>query len=165
MTMQMQDLRDLYVQKLQSIYDAEQQGLQAMGQMSQVVQNPQLKQGMEAHLQQTQRQVQRLEQLFQQMGQQPGGETNRAVQGLIAEGQKYMQGDMAPEVRDAALIAAQQAMEHYEMAGYGTARTYAQLLGEDQAAQMLEQTLEEEKMADEQLTQIARQINVQAMDR
>lgn len=164
MTMQMQDLRGLYIHKLQDIYDAEQQGLQAMQQMSRMVQNPQLRQGLEMHLQQSQGQVQRLEQIFQGMGEQPGGVTCEGMKGLIAEGQKIMGEDMAPEVRDAVLIAAQQAAEHYEIAGYGTARTYARLLGEDQAAQLLGQTLEEEKQADDKLTQMAQQINVQAMD-
>ena len=164
MPMQMQDLQDLYVLKLQEIYDAEQQGLQAMQQSSQMIQTPELKQGMEMHIQQTQEQIQRLEQIFQKLGQQPGGETNVAMQGLVQEVQKLMQQDASPEVLEAGLIACQQAMEHYEMAGYGTARTYAQLLGDQDAVQLLEQTLQEEKTADEQLTQVAQQINVEAMN-
>lgn len=164
MAMQMQDLQDLYVHKLQDIYSAEQQGLQAMQQSSQMIQTPELKQGMEMHIQQTQRQIQRLEQILQKLGEQPGGEECLAMKGLVQEAQKLMQEDASPEVLEAGLIACQQAMEHYEIAGYGTARTYAQLLGDQDAVQLLEQTLQEEKMADEQLTQIAGQINVEALN-
>ncbi|GGK14581.1 YciE/YciF family protein [Deinococcus malanensis] len=164
MQMQMQDLTDLYVLKLQEIYSAEQQGLQAMQQGCDMVQTPELKEGLTMHIEQTQQQIQRLEQLFQKMGAQPGGETNLAMQGLVQEVQKLMQQPASPEVLEAGLIACQQAMEHYEIAGYGTARTYAQLLGDDEAVQMLEQTLNEEKMTDEQLTMIAQRINVEAMN-
>jgi len=164
MAMQMQDLQDLYMHKLQDIYSAEQQGLQAMQQSLDMIQTPELKQGMQMHMEQTQGQIQRLEQIFQKLGQQPGGETNVAMQGLVQEAQKLIQKGGSPEVLEAGLIGCQQAMEHYEIAGYGTARTYAQLLGDQEAAQLLEQTLQEEKMADEQLTQIAGQINVEAMN-
>ena len=164
MAMQMQDLQDLYLHKLQSIYGAEQQGLQAMQQSLEMIQTPELKQGMQMHIEQTQQQIQRLEELFQKLGQQPGGETNVAMQGLVQEAQKLMGQGGSPEALEAGLIACQQAMEHYEMAGYGTARTYAQLLGDQDAVQVLEQTLQEEKTADEQFTQIAGQINVEAMN-
>lgn len=164
MAMQMQDLQDLYVHKLQDIYSAEQQGLQAMQQSVEMIQTPELKQGMMMHIDQTQGQIQRLEQIFQKLGEQPGGETCEAMQGLVREAQKMMQEDASPEVLEAGLVACQQAMEHYEIAGYGTARTYAQLLGDQDAVGLLEQTLQEEKMADEQLTQMAQQINVEAMN-
>ncbi|WP_045234576.1 ferritin-like domain-containing protein [Deinococcus pimensis] len=163
MPMQMQDLQDLFVMKLNDIYDAEQQGLQAMQQLSQRVQSPELKQGFQQHIEQSQQQVSRLEQIFQQMGQQPNGEKNLGIQGLIQESQKLLSQDASPEVLEAGIIACQQAMEHYEMAAYGTARTYAQLLNNDQAVQLLEQTLDEEKQNDEKLTQVAEKINVQAM--
>ncbi|AFZ66383.1 ferritin-like domain-containing protein [Deinococcus peraridilitoris] len=164
MPMQMQDLQDLFVHKLNDLYDAEQQGLQAMQQLSQRVQTPELKQGLQMHIEQSQQQVQRLEQIMQKLGQQPGGEQCKGMQGLIQEGQKLLKEDASPEVLEAGIIAAQQAMEHYEIAGYGTARTYAQLLKNDEAVRLLEQTLEEEKMTDQQLTQIAEKINVQAMN-
>lgn len=163
MPMPMQDLQDLFVMKLSEIYDAEQQGLQAMQQLSQRVQTPELKQGFQQHIEQSQQQVQRLEQIFQTMGQQPSGEKNLGIQGLIQESQKLLQQDAAPDVLEAGIIACQQAMEHYEMAAYGTARTYAKLLNNDEAAQLLEQTLDEEKQNDEKLTQAAQSINVQAM--
>lgn len=164
MAMQMQDLQDLYVHKLQDIYSAEQQGLQAMQQSVGMIQTPELRQGMQMHIQQTEGQIRRLEQIFQRLGQQPGGEECEGMKGLVQEAQKLMQENASPEVLEAGLIAAQQAMEHYEIAGYGTARTYAQLLGDQDAVQLLEQTLNEEKQADEQLTQVAQQINVEAMN-
>ncbi|WP_242402888.1 ferritin-like domain-containing protein [Deinococcus deserti] len=160
----MRDLTDLYVLKLQEIYSAEQQGLQAMQQGCDMVQTSELKQGLTMHIEQTQQQIQRLEQLLQKMGAQPASDTNLAMKGLVQELQRLMQQDASPEVLEAGLIACQQAMEHYEIAGYGTARTYAQLLGDDEAVQMLERTLDEEKMTDEKLSMIAQQINVQAMN-
>jgi len=163
MPMQMQDLQDLFVHKLQDLYDAEQQITKALPQMMQQVQNPQLKQGMEQHLQQTEQQIQRLEQIMEQLGVQPGGEQCAGMQGLIQEGQKLLKEQGNPEVLEAGIIAAQQAIEHYEIAGYGTARTYAQLLQNEQAAQLLQQTLDEESQTDEKLTQIAKKINVQAL--
>ncbi|WP_338032143.1 ferritin-like domain-containing protein [Deinococcus deserti] len=162
--MQMQDLKDLYVLKLQEIYSAEQQGLEAMRLAAQTAATPELQQGLTMHIDQTQQQIQRLEQLFQKLGAQPSGQTNLAMQGLIQEAQRLMRQDASPEVLEAGLIACQQAMEHHEIACYGTARTYAQLLGEDEAAQVLEQTLGEEKRTDDLLTQIAGQINVAAMN-
>ena len=162
--MQMQDLQDLYIHKLQDIYSAEQQALQLMQQGSGMLQTPELKQGMQMHIEQTQGQIQRLEQIFQKHGEQPGGEECLAMRGLVQEAQKLMQEDASPEVLEAGLIACQQAIEHYEIAGYGTARTYAQLLGDNEAADLLEQTLNEEKRTDDLLTQVAQQINVQAME-
>lgn len=161
--MQMNSLQDLYVHKLQDLYSAETQITQALPQMLAKVQNPELKQGMQMHLQQTQQHVQRLEQIMQKLGQQPGGVECQGMKGLIKEGQEVLQQGGDQEVLEAALIAAQQGVEHYEIAGYGTARTYAQLLGDQDAVGLLEQTLQEEKQTDEQLTQVAQKINVQAM--
>lgn len=161
--MQMSSLQDLYIHKLQDLYSAETQITQALPRMLEKMQNPELKQGMQLHLQQTEQHVQRLEQIMQKLGQQPGGVECKGMKGLLAEGQELMQQNMEPEVLEAGLIAAQQAVEHYEMAGYGTARTYAELLGDQNAAQMLDQTLQEEGQTDEKLTQVAKQINVQAM--
>jgi ferritin-like metal-binding protein YciE len=156
-------VQDLVIYKLQSIYDAENQILEALPEMAQAVSNQQLKQGFEAHVQQTQGQVQRLEQILQQLGAQPSGETNKGIKGLIQEGQTLIKQGGAPEVLDAAIIGAAQGIEHYEIAAYGTARTLAQQLGMNEAAQLLEQTLNEEKQQDEQLTQVAQQnVNQQA---
>lgn len=140
---------------IQDLYSAETQALEAMPQLAQRVQNKQLKQAFEQHQQETQQQVQRLEQIAQQMGIEVEGETCQAMQGLIEEAQKLLgeleEGDLA----DAAIIGAAQKMEHYEIACYGTARTLAQQAGQQQVADLLEQTLQEEKATDEKLTQIA----------
>ncbi len=155
--MALNSMQDLAVYKLQAIYDAENQALQAYPQVAGAVSSPELKQALQQHMEQTQNQVQRLEQIFQQMGQQPGGQPCASMQGLIQEAQQLIQQGGAPEVVDAAIIGAAQAIEHHEIAAYGTARTIAQQLGMQEAAQLLEQTLEEEKQTDAQLTQLAEQ--------
>lgn len=155
--MAMNSMQDLVVQKLQTIYDSEQQALKAYPQMMNAISSPQLKQAFQQHMQETQGQVQRLEQLFQQMGANPGGKPCVSMQGLIQEGQQIMQESGTPEIKDAAILAAAQAIEHHEIAAYGTARTLAQQCGMQDAARMLEQTLNEEKQTDARLTQIAEQ--------
>ncbi|PLS81537.1 MAG: ferritin-like domain-containing protein [Chloroflexi bacterium] len=155
--MPLNSMQDLMIHKLQDIYDAENQALQAYPQIAGAVSSQELKQALQTHQQETQGQVQRLEQIFQQLGAQPGGQTCNGMQGLIQESQKIIQEGGAPEVLDAAIIAAAQAMEHYEIAGYGTARTLAQQAGMTEAAQLLEQTLEEEKQTDALLTRLAEQ--------
>ena len=153
--MALNSMQDLAVYKLQAIYDAENQALQAYPQVVGAVSSPELKQALQQHMEQTQNQVQRLEQIFQQMGQQPGGQPCTSMQGLIQEAQQLIQQGGSPEVLDAAIIGAAQAIEHHEIAAYGTARTIAQQLGMNEAAQLLEQTLDEEKQTDAQLTQLA----------
>lgn len=161
--MQLNSMQDLATYKLQAIYDAENQALQAYPQIMDAVSSPQLKQALHHHMQQTKQQVQRLEQIFQQMGGTPSGQPCVSMQGLIQEAQQLLQQGGAPEVLDAAIIAAAQAIEHHEIAAYGTARTIAQELGMTEAAQLLEQTLEEEKQTDAQLTQLAeRNVNQKA---
>jgi ferritin-like metal-binding protein YciE len=108
--------------------------------------------------------VQRLEQIFEALGKSPRGKKCKAMEGLVEEGKEVMQEDMDDETRDAALIAAAQRVEHYEIAGYGTVRTYAQLLGERDAVKLLQATLDEEGQTDKKLTQLAESINVEAMD-
>ena len=155
--MPLNSMQDLAVHKLQLIYDAENQALQAYPQIVGAVSSPELQQGLQQHMEQTQNQVQRLEQIFQQLGQTPRGQTCISMQGLIQEAQQLIQDGGAPEVLDAAIIGAAQAIEHHEIAAYGTARTIAQQLGMNEAAQLLEQTLDEEKQTDAQLTQLAEQ--------
>lgn len=155
--MALNSMQDLAIYKLQAIYDAENQALQAYPQIIDAVSSSQLKQALQQHVQQTQQQVQRLEQIFQQMGQTPASQPCVSMQGLIEEGQQLIQQGGAPEVLDAAIIGAAQAIEHHEIAAYGTARTIAQELGLMEAAQLLEQTLEEEKQTDAKLTQLAEQ--------
>ena len=155
--MPLNSMQDLVVYKLQAIYDAEQQALQAYPQIMDAVVSPELKHGLQQHMTQTQQQVQRLDQIFQQLGAQPGGQPCTSMQGLIQEAQQLIQQGGAPDVLDAAIIGAAQAIEHHEIAAYGTARTLAQQLGMQDAAQLLEQTLEEEKQTDARLTQLAEQ--------
>ena len=155
--MPLNSMRDLAVHKLQLIYDAENQALQAYPQIVGAVSSTELQHGLQQHLEQTRGQVQRLEQIFQQLGQTPGGQSCSSMQALIQEAQQLIQDGGTPEVLDAAIIGAAQAIEHHEIAAYGTARTIAQQLGMTDAAQLLEQTLDEEKQTDARLTQLAEQ--------
>ena len=155
--MPLNSMQDLAVHKLQLIYDAENQALQAYPQIVRAVSSTELQHGLQQHLEQTRGQVQRLEQIFQQLDQTPGGQSCLSMQALIQEAQQLIQEGGTPEVLDAAIIGAAQAIEHHEIAAYGTARTMAQQLGMTEAAQLLEQTLDEEKQTDAQLTQLAEQ--------
>ena len=161
--MEIDSLRKLYVDELKDLYSAEKQILQALPKMAKKATNAQLKKGFETHLEETRGQVERLDQIFEMLGKSPKGKKCKAMEGLVEEGKEMMQEDMDPEVMDAALIAAAQRVEHYEIAGYGTVRTYAQLLGEDQQATLLQQTLDEEGNTDKKLTQLAGSINVEAL--
>jgi len=162
--MKANSLEELALHSLQDIYDAEQQALKVMPKMMQAASSQELKMALQQHQQETEQQVQRLEQLFQMMGQKPQGVTCVAMQGLIKEAQEVltMQGD--PAVKDAAIIAAAQKLEHYEIASYGTAATWAELLGMNDAKMLLGQTLAEEERTDKLLTQIAkRTVNARAV--
>ena len=161
--MPINSLQDLYLNKLQMIYDAEQQNLQALPQVAQQVNHPQLRQGIEMHQRQTQEQVRRLEQIFQRLGQGPQGMECMTMKALIQEGQEMMGQIQDPDTLDAFLIGALQAVEHHEIAAYGTARTWAQQLGQNEDADLLQQTLREEEQTDKQLTEIAeRMVNREA---
>ena len=163
--MEIDSLRKLYVEELKDIYSAEKQNLQALPRMAKKAKNPQLKQGFEEHARQTEEQIKRLDQIFEALGKSPRGKKCKGMEGLIEEGKEVMQEDMDDETRDAALIAAAQKVEHYEIASYGTVRTYAQLLGEKEAVKLLQQTLDEEGKTDKLLTQLAESsINVEAME-
>jgi len=162
--MELDSLQKLYVEELKDLYSAEKQILQALPKMVKKATHPQLKAAFQEHLEVTQGQLARLDQIFEGLGKSPRGKKCKAMEGLIEEGKETMQEDMDDDVMDAALIAAAQRIEHYEMAGYGTVRTYAQLLGEKDAAKLLQQTLDEEGDADKKLTQLAESsINVEAM--
>lgn len=148
---------------IQDLYSAEQQALEAMPQLLQQVQSDELRQAFQVHQRETEQQVTRLEQIAQQMGIEPEGETCMAMQGLIEEAQDLLAQLEPGQLADAAIIGAAQKMEHYEIAAYGTARTLAQQAGQTQVANLLEQTLDEEKATDEKLTKIATSgINQQA---
>ncbi len=161
--MEMDSLRKLYVDELKDLYSAEKQILQALPKMVKKATNEQLKKGFEMHLEETRMQVERLDRIFELLGKSPRGKKCKGMEGLLEEGKEMMQEDMDPEVMDAALIAAAQRVEHYEIAGYGTVRTYAQLLGENQHVKLLQQTLDEEGNTDKKLTQLAGSINVEAL--
>lgn len=161
--MEHQALKELYIDELRDIYNAENQLVKALPKMAKAANSDELRTGFEEHLEQTRGHVQRLEQIFKDLGEKASGKKCKAMEGLVAEGAETMGEDYEDDVMDAALIAAAQRVEHYEIAAYGTVRTYAELLGEDNAVQLLEQTLEEEKETDQKLTDMAGEINVKAM--
>jgi ferritin-like metal-binding protein YciE len=130
--------------------------------MAEAATSDELREGFEEHLEQTRGHVQRLEEIFERLGEKPKGKKCKGMEGVIKEGSEILEEDMEENTHDAAIIGAAQRVEHYEIAGYGTARTHAQLLGRDEDAELLEQTLEEEKETDEKLTSLAENINVQA---
>jgi ferritin-like metal-binding protein YciE len=146
---------DLFVVQLQDLYDAEQRLTKALPKMAAAAHNSSLKSAFEEHLRQTQNQVSRLEHVFQQLGHSAKTKTCEAMKGLIEEGSEIISGKGDPNVKDAALIAAAQRVEHYEIAAYGTARTFAQQLGKSEAARLLQQTLDEEADTDKKLTSLA----------
>jgi ferritin-like metal-binding protein YciE len=153
--MQLQSLQDVFTHELQDLYDAEKQLLQALPKMAQAASNRELREAFEHHLDETRDHAQRLEEIFGQLGISGSGETCEAMRGLIKEGEKTIAMDGDPTAKDAALIAAAQRVEHYEIAAYGTARTLAGELDHDEAQDLLDQTLDEEANADKLLTKIA----------
>jgi ferritin-like metal-binding protein YciE len=164
--MAIDSLQDLFVLKLQMMYDAERQGLDAMSRLAQQVGRPEVRQAFEKHRSQTEQQVRRLEQLFQQEGLSANRQESIAMRALIQEAEQQVGQIKDESTRDAFLIAAQQAIEHKEIADYGTARTWARQLGRAEAATLLQQTLDEEEQADRLLTQLAeRLVNVEAAQR
>ncbi len=155
-------LQELYVEQLNDLYDAEQQIVKALPKMIEAATSEDLKQALTEHLEVTKTQATRLEQIFETLGEKTKREKCKGMQGVLAEGSELVGEIKNADVRDAAIIASAQRVEHYEMAGYGTVRTYATLLGEDEAAELLQQTLDEEKEADQTLTSLAGQINAEA---
>lgn len=160
--MELKSLRELYVDELKDLYSAENQIIKALPKMIKAASSPELKAGFEEHLEQTRGQVARLERIFKQLKESPKGKKCKGMEGLLAEGKELMEEDAEHEVLDAGLIAAAQHVEHYEIAGYGCVRTYAELLGDNNAVKLLQQTLDEEKKTDEKLTMLAKSINLEA---
>lgn len=157
-------LAKLYTDQLTDLYSAEQQILKALPKMAQAATHPKLRDAFNEHEQQTRQHVQRLEKVFQQLGQQPGSETCKAMQGIISEGQDVMEKYKDSDVLDAALIAAAQRVEHYEMAGYGTVCAFAKTLDHSDQADLLKQTLDNEEQTDQKLTDLAESVvNAAAM--
>jgi ferritin-like metal-binding protein YciE len=157
-----QALRELYVDELRDLYDAENRLVKALPKLAKEAESQELRSGIEEHLEQTRGHVDRLRQIFEAMGERPGGKKCAGMVGLIQEGDEMME-EFEDGVKDAALISAAQRVEHYEIAAYGCVKTWAGLLGEKEAQDLLEKTLNEEKEADQKLTEIAGQINVEAM--
>ena len=148
-------MEDLFWDQLRDLYDAEHRLLDALPKMASSASSQQLKDAFETHRDQTEAQISRIEQIFRERGKEPDRKTCEAMRGLLSEGQDVIDAKAPADVKDAALIAAAQRVEHYEMAGYGSARTFAQNLGFSSAADLLQETLEEEEDTDERLTMIA----------
>jgi ferritin-like metal-binding protein YciE len=161
--MELETLRDLYVHELKDLYSAEQQLIKALPKMRKAATNRGLATAFNQHLEQTKRQAKRLEQILKRHDESTRAPKCEGMEGLIKEGDKMGSEDAQPDVRDAGLIASAQRVEHYEIAGYGCARTYAELLGDKQGARLLDTTLREETNTDKKLTKLAKQlINVKA---
>jgi ferritin-like metal-binding protein YciE len=156
------NFKQLYVDELKDLYSAENQLVKALPKMAKSATSNELREGFEAHLEQTQGHVQRLETIFQSLNESPKGKKCVAMEGLVKEGAEVMEEDFEESVLDAALIGAAQRVEHYEIAAYGTIGEFAKILGETEHASLLEKTLQEEKQTDEKLTKLAKAINVQA---
>jgi ferritin-like metal-binding protein YciE len=156
--MKLESLKDLYVAELQDVYDAETQITKALPKMAKAASTPELQAAFHEHLRQTEQQISRLEQIFSGHGLPARGKTCKGMQGLIEEGQEMMKEKADPSVMDAALISAAQKVEHYEIASYGTLRTFANLLGLQQDVQLLQTTLDEEGNTDKKLTMLAERL-------
>jgi ferritin-like metal-binding protein YciE len=155
-------LRELYVDELKDLYSAEKQLTKALPKMAKTASSDELRQGFEDHLEQTKGHVERLEEIFSQLGAKATGKKCMGMEGLVKEGAEIMGEAFSEDVMDAALISAAQRVEHYEIAAYGTVIAYANLLGESEQAELLQETLEEEKETDQKLTELSQQINMQA---
>jgi ferritin-like metal-binding protein YciE len=155
MSMKIETMEDLFLEQIEDLYDAEQRLVKALPKMAKAASSSALRQAFESHHEQTQGHVSRLERVFPELGKMPKGQTCEAMKGLIEEGEQMI-GDMEPStLRDAGLIAAANRVEHYEIAAYGSAKAFAETLGLRNAVSLLEQTLQEEKQADQKLTQLA----------
>jgi ferritin-like metal-binding protein YciE len=153
--MKMKTLHDLYVEELKDLYSAENQIIKALPRMVKAASSSELQEAFEKHLEETKEHAQRLEQIFKKMGINSKGKKCKGMKGLLEEGKDMLKGKAEPAVKDAGIIAAAQRVEHYEIAGYGCARTYAGIIGDQEAAELLQQTLEEEGAADKKLTEVA----------
>ncbi len=161
--MELETLKDLYIHELKDLYSAEKQIIKALPKMAKAATNEQLVAGFKEHLEQTKVQAQRLETILQSHGQSTRGPKCQGMEGVLKEGDEMIEEEAEDEVKDAGLIAAAQRVEHYEMAGYGCAKTYAQVLGDKEGAKLLETTYSEESDTDKKLTKLAvAVINVQA---
>jgi ferritin-like metal-binding protein YciE len=159
---ELKTLNDLFIQKLKHVYDTEQRLTKALPKLSKAATSPELKQAFDSHLKETESHLERAERLFGFFDQKPNADTNPSIKGIVSAGEDVIDLKAEPPVKDAALIAAAQGAEHYEIAEYGTLRAWARVLGKDEAIQLIDWTLEEEKKADQRLTEIAMRLNFQA---
>ena len=161
--MKLESLQDLLLHELKDLYSAETQIVKALPKMAKAASSEELRTAFEEHLEETKKQVERLEQIFERLGTSARGKKCKGMEGLLEEGKEIIEEDGEDMVKDAALISAAQHVEHYEIAGYGCARTFASLLGQEEIAELLQETLDEEGAADKKLTEIAESaINVEA---
>jgi ferritin-like metal-binding protein YciE len=156
--MKLDTLQKLYTDELRDLYNAENQLLKALPKMAKAASSGELKEAFEKHLEQTKGHVERLEQVFEELGEKPKGKTCRAMKGLIEEGSEILEEDGEESVLDAGIIVAAQKVEHYEIAGYGSVRTFAHLLGKDKSASLLQTTLDEESETNEILNKLAESV-------
>jgi len=156
--MKLDTLKTLYIDELRDIYNAENQLLKALPKMAKAASSEELKDAFEKHLEQTKTHVERLEEVFEDIGEKPKSKTCKAMKGLIEEGSEILQEEGEESVIDAGIIIAAQKVEHYEIASYGSVRTFAQLLGKDRSAELLQTTLDEESEANELLNNLAEDI-------
>ena len=161
-SMKLDNLERLFVKELRDLYDAENQITDALPKLIDAANNAQLKTALQDHLNVTREQISRLDRIFQMLAVKATGETCKGMKGVIKEGDEIVSAGGDPSTVDAGIISAAQRVEHYEMAGYGTVRTYAKLLGQEEMARLLQQTLDEEAEADHKLTEIANTVNVEA---
>lgn len=163
--MKMSNLQDLMVENLKDLYSAETQMLKALPKVAKKVENEQLREALTMHVKETEQQAKRLEQILGKMGEKPGGKKCHGMEGLLEENKEMMEEDAEPDVMDAGLIVGCQKAEHYEIAGYGSAVTFAKLLGDEESARLLAQSLDEEERTDKKLSQIAESsINIEAAE-
>lgn len=162
--MKLDTLKKLYINELRDLYNAENQLLKALPKMAKGASSEKLKDALETHLEQTEGHVDRLEKVFKELDENPKGKTCHGMKGLVEEGSEILEEDGDESVLDAGIIVAAQKVEHYEIASYGSVRTFAELLGQKKAAQLLQQTLDEESQANELLNELAQDmVNPEAL--
>lgn len=161
-SVKLESLQQLFVKELRDVYDAEEQITKALPKMIEGATVAELKEALQSHLEVTRGQIERLDRIFGILQQKSSGETCRGIKGILSEGSDLLSTGGERGVIDAGIISAAQRVEHYEIAAYGTLRSYADLLGEREISQLLQQTLEEEKEADSTLNSIASNVNVEA---
>jgi ferritin-like metal-binding protein YciE len=158
------NLKGLYVDELRDLYSSEQQLIKALPKMAKAANSDELRKGFEGHLEQTRQHATRLEQILSALGEPVKGKKCKGMAGIVSEGGEMMAADFKGALMDAALISAAQRVEHYEIAAYGAVHAYAEVMGESEAASLLQQTFDEEKETDQKLTELSEEINSEAFN-